>query len=380
MQIELNAMLLKEGTMLKNKMIRAVLVSVLICLAGCDSGNKPHADYPVPEDQNLYKSFYYNWRYGSMKKFVNEKEANRNYDSMLLYQKPMGEPIFWVKPGNKTTLFFMEGFRAQVGIGVYRSWLKELHEKHSVNIIGPVIGLQGWPFEYRNRQWFFQEDMRQSLQIYDAYTAGLPPDHRIIVMSQSFGALGNAAIMARATRKPDVTIMMSPLNTGLVYKSGSKIIQWLAQRKGIVRHIVPFSERKMNPARAGYWDIVNDEKNRQTWETIAKDTLNWEENVNGGYQVDMAAILMENSVIPEIHGMKIVLLHGDDDLYFSNEGFGRLAGLLRKSGNTVDSVGFKDTGHMILFDNGGDEAKNIILSVLENRYDIKNTDSYAGKN
>jgi hypothetical protein len=358
-------------------MIRKITIIVLMAflvgvLPGCGPDKNSQAKYPVSEDETLYKGCYYTWRYNSMKDMVKKKEADRKYDPILLYNTPMGEPVFWVKPGNKTTLFFIEGFRAQVGIGVYRAWLKELHEKYALNIIGPIIGLQGWPFEYRNRQWYFQEDIREAQQIYDAYTATLPADHRIIVMSQSFGAICNITIMAKARRKPDASILMAPLNTGLEYKSGGKVVQWLAGHKKALRHFVPFAERKINPARAGYWDIVNGEKNKETWESVAKNTLNWEENVNGGYQVDNAAMFMENSIVPEVHGMKIVLMHGDDGLYFSPAGFERLAGLLRKAGNTVDMIGFKDTGHMILFDNGGDEAKKIIMSVLENRVNVEN--------
>ena len=358
--------------MIRKTSIILMMAFLAGCLSGCGPDSRGQANYPVPEDEYIFKSLFYKWRYSSIKKFVNEKESGRKYDPVLLYNTPMGEPVLWVKPGNKTTLFFMEGFRGQVGIGIYRDWLKDLHEKHSINIIGPIIGLQGWPFEYRNRQWFFQEDIRTALQIYDAYTANLPSDHRIILMSQSFGALSSATIMARGMRKPDASILMAPLNTGLEYKSGGKIVQWLAKRKNILRHFIPYTSRKINPNRAGYWDIVNDGKNAQAWDTVAKNTMNWEENVNAGYQVDKAALFMENRIIPEVHGMKILLMHGEDDLYFSNTGYDRLAGLLRKNSNSVDVIGFKNTGHMILFDNGGDGAKKIIMSVLENRFDFKN--------
>ena len=76
------------------------------------------------------------------------------------------------------------------------AWLRYLHQKEKVNIIGPVYGLQGYPFNERNRQWYFQEDIREALQIYDAYTSLLPDSHRVVVASMSLGTLPNLAICA----------------------------------------------------------------------------------------------------------------------------------------------------------------------------------------
>lgn len=171
---------------------------------------------------------YSKWQYNRARRYVENKEASRDYHKDLLFLKPQGVPIFWVKPENTKTLFFVEGFRGQVGAGIYKEWFEELHKEHNINIIAPIIGLQGWPFKYRNREWSHYEHMRQALQIYNAYTANLNKDHTIIVGSMSFGTLSSVTINAFAERKPDASVMCSPLNTGLEYKSGGPIVQWFA--------------------------------------------------------------------------------------------------------------------------------------------------------
>lgn len=69
----------------------------------------------------LYQVFMY-WQYGSVEKKVEAIEAQRDYDPDFKYFLDGGEPLFLVKPENKTTLFFMEGFRTQAPAGMYREW------------------------------------------------------------------------------------------------------------------------------------------------------------------------------------------------------------------------------------------------------------------
>lgn len=318
---------------------------------------------------NVYQGI----QYAGIKAHVEKIEAERTYDKDLLYLEPYGTPTILVDAKNTKTLFFVEGFRGQAGAGIYKPWFKELFEKHNINVISPIIGLQGWPFDKRNqRDWFYQEDMRQVLQIYDAYTANLPEDHVIVTGSQSFGTLQNLTILAKSMRKPDAAVLVSPFNTGSQYKNGGALVQWLATQKHWLKHILPYTKRGKNPERATAWDIVNDEKSLEVWENITKHIINPEENLFHGAIVDEAAKYMENELIPQVKNSKIVLIHGDDDHYFTQEGFQMLTEKLRSAGNVVERVICEDSGHMIFFDNGEEKAKNIFLNLLNDNYKVKN--------
>lgn len=311
----------------------------------------------------FYKK-YVDWQYNSVKDYVEKKESVRDYDKDLEFLKPLGEPIFWVKPQNNKTLFFVEGFRGQVGAGIYRAWFKELHEKHGINIVAPIIGLQGWRFEYRNRPWTHHEHMRQVIQIYNAYTANLPKNHRIIIGSQSFGTLSNVTINAKANFKPYASVFCSPLNTGLEYKSGGAVVKWLAKQTAWLQYIVPYMKRNKSPNRAGLWDIVNEENNKVVWDTIAKDIINWEETLGSSVQVQKVADYMEKDLVPQVKNSRIFICYGDDDLYFSQAGFEGLGKRFKDSGNDVTMMKMDDSGHMILFDNGAPAVKKKVLSLF----------------
>lgn len=318
----------------------------------------------------LYGAYYcyMQWQYHSVKAEVEKREATRSYDKDLKYLMPSGKPIFMVNPANKSTLFFIEGFRGQIGAGHYQQWFDQLYNKHHINIISPIIGLQGWPYAYRTRDWHYEEDMRQVVQIYDAFCANLAPGHRVVIGSMSFGALSNITIGAKAKRAPDAMVLVSPLNTGIEYKSGSAITRWLATQMSWIQYVKPVVIRGKNPARASSWDIVNDEMNIRVWNNIAKDIINWEENLPQGMEVNRAADYMEKTLVPQVKKNNIIVMYGDSDLTFSQKGFLSLAEKLKTAGNKVQPVMFEKSGHMLLHDNGGDRAKMIFLDVLLNRH------------
>ncbi len=307
---------------------------------------------------------YITWQYNSLKNFVEGMEAERSYDGDFGYLLPLGEPIFLINPEYSRTLFFIEGFRGQVGAGIYRDWFEELHQKHDINVVAPIIGMQGWKFEQRMRPWTHQEDMRQIMQIYDAYTANLPEDHRIVIGSQSFGTLASVTINAKAGREPWASVFCAPLNTGLEYKSGGPVIRWLATQTSWLQYIVPYMKRNQSPDRAGLWDIINDEKNEEVWENIAKDIINWEEVLGSSLQVQEVASYMENDLIPRVTGKQIYICYGDDDLYFSQAGFENIGEIFSRAGNEVTIMKLDNTGHMLLFDNGGQAVKDLMLNLL----------------
>lgn len=311
----------------------------------------------------LHKVFY-NYKWNSVQTEVEKRDKiQKSYDEDFLFQKPDGEPLVLVKPNYKETIFIIGGFRA----AHFLDYFNKLHNEEKVNVIAPISGLTSWPFRYRNREWFYQEDMRNFFQFYNIYTANLPAKHRITVLSMSFGALSNTAIGARAIRKPDVMIYLSPLNTQLDYRAASPLMAWLSSKISILQHFVPFIIRSKNPKRAGMWDVVNDEKNKAAWNRYGTRVVNWEENLHQAVRVREAAKYMEETLISKVSGQKIIIMYGDDDLFFSQDGFNNLVQKFKAAGNTVEEIKLKDTGHMILNDNGGDNAKRIIIDAAKGK-------------
>ena len=310
----------------------------------------------------LYRGYMY-LQYSSAKSSAEKIESTRAYDKDLKYNKDGGEPIFWVKPGNRYTLFFMEGFRTQNPAGMYMPFLKYLFEKENINIVVPVYGLQSSPFTLRNRAgWHYEEDMRTILQVYDAYTANLALGHRLVVVSQSFGTLGNVVICAKARRAPDEVIFMSPLNSGLDYRASGPVVHWLSKQTSWIRYVVSFTKTVAAPGRYSVWDIVNEKKNRAI---AANNWLNPEDSSDGAYTVEKTSAYMEGDLMPLIRNKKITVVWGDSDLYFNQNGFTHFAAILRRAGNTVSEMPIKNSGHMVLLDNGQDMLEKYIISVIK---------------
>lgn len=306
---------------------------------------------------------FYQCQIAQATKKVKAIEASRTYDKDMAWNLPNGEPIFMVNPANSITLFFFEGFRGQIGAGQYRDWFQELHTKYKINIVAPIIGVQGYPFELRNRQWHYIEDMRTALQIYESYTASIPATHKVFVASMSFGALANATIAAKANRKPDGIIFISPLNKGLDYRSQNPIVAWLSTQVEWLRFILPYQMRGRHKARATLWDIVNDDMNRAVFSKYGEGMVNPEENLAQAAMVAQARNFLQDTLLPQITSIPYLVLAGDSDLYFTQEGFAEFASILSKK-NTGKLLTLTATGHMVLLDNGAAEAKAAILGMM----------------
>lgn len=130
---------------------------------------------------------------------------------------------------------------------------------------------------------------------------------------------------------------------------------------------MPYMIRKKSPDRAGLWDIVNEESNRIVWENITSKIINYEEALGGGVQVQKVAKYMEEDLVPQVKNREIYICYGDDDLYFSQDGFESLAKRFKSAGNKVTSIRADNSGHMILFDNGADEVKKLVLYLLNRK-------------
>ena len=61
------------------------------------------------------------------------------------------------------------------------------------------------------------------------------------------------------------------------------------------------------------------------------------------------------------------MVNGDSDLYFAQKGFANTTAILEKYGNTVEHVVLKNSGHMVLVDNGEVQLKAKILGILKNK-------------
>lgn len=308
----------------------------------------------------LYRSWIW-FQYQAAKSKVEKFESKRQYDPVLYYYPEYGEPLVLVNPDYSSTLFFLEGFRTQCPAGMYYDWFNELHNKYHVNVIVPVYGLQSSPFFLRNRDWHVQEDLRLVLQVYNSYTAMLPESHRIVTASMSFGAVPQMAILAKATRRPDQSFFMSPLNSGLDYKVSGPLIHWLSQQMGWIQYITAFSWAAPSPDRASVWDIKNKERNLAM---ASKIDANPEENSRYGYLNVVTAKWMEEKLIPRVKNHHILVAWGDGDLYFSPKGFTNFAELLKESGNSVETLTLTNSGHMLLLDNSDKLMKKRILDAL----------------
>jgi hypothetical protein len=295
-----------------------------------------------------------------MAKYANEIESKNEYTSITKFNKNGGKPLFLIKPKNNITLFFMEGFRTQNPAGMYRNWFNFLHEEFNINIVVPIYGIQSSPFYLRNREWFFEEDLREIIQIYEAYTANLPENHKIIVASQSFGALPNSFICLEAKKKPDLVVFLSPLNSFMEYRASGPIVHWLSKQTSWLRHIFLFTKPAIPPNRKSVWDIVNDEKNLY----YAKNfPINPEDSSELGYRSQKAALFMEKNILPFIKNLNIFIAWGDQDLYFSQKGFENFVKILSNQ-NNVEYLKLENSGHMVLLDNGEKILKERILSYI----------------
>jgi hypothetical protein len=311
----------------------------------------------------MFNVFQY-WQYRSIKRDVLEYEKDIEYD-ILKYKKEFGKPIFWVNPAYDKTFFFIEGFRIPNSAEAwYGDWLKNFHEQHEINIVVPMYGIQGWPFKERNREWLFEEDMREVLQVYNAYTIPLKSDHKIYLASMSFGIFPNMVICALAERKPDHVILMSPLNSKLDFRVSGPVVAWIAKQVmkwPWVSQVIMFTKPQIAPNRHSGYDIVNKEASLY-W--ASKTYTNPEDNLIQGYQSHLAAKFMEKELIPLVKNLKISMFWGDSDLLFQQEGFKELNATLSESNETEVMI-LKDAGHHILLDNGHEILKRKIEEIVQ---------------
>lgn len=341
----------KKGKSFLKRLIKTIWILIIVFLSGL----------------GLLKVVQF-WQYRSTEKYSMTLEKKVKFEEDFLYRETYGKPVIWVNPAYNKTLFFFEGFRNPVNVeGWYGSWLRYIHNKLKVNIISPVYGLQGWPYKERNRQWFFREDMREALQIYDAYTSLLPDSHRVVIASMSLGTLPNLVICAKARHKPYAAVLISPLNSQIDFRLSGKLIAWFGRqvmKREWLSDLIMFTRSDVSSRRVNEYDIVNKDsavfyKN--------KGYTNLEGNVKQAYTTHLAAIYLEEKLIPQLKGMKVQMFWGDDDLYFAQEGFMNLYKMLAKNNNVKMTIQPK-AGHSVLIDNGADKIWKRIENIIEGKF------------
>lgn len=103
--------------------------------------------------------------------------------------------------------------------------------------------------------------------------------------------------------------------------------------------------------------------NRAIFANYGEGMVNSEENLAQAAVVAKARKYLQDNLLPQIANIPYLILAGDSDLYFTQEGFAEFASILAKK-NSGKFIILKKTGHMVLLDNGAEEAKSIIISML----------------
>jgi len=307
--------------------------------------------------------FFYHLQRIIFRMNVKKIESRRNYDPVFGYHTNGGEPFILFSSKNKSTLFFMEGFRTQSPAGMYNEYFEYLFYKKKINVVVPVYGLQSSQFDLRNREWSFKEDIRSVVQIYDIYTATIHKDHSVITISQSFGGLPHSAILAGAKRRPDKAIFLSPFNSGIDFRVSGPVVKLLSRFTAVIKYIIPFTYAKPAKSRASVWDIVNRKNNLATYK---RGDANPEDSADLGNRSNKAAVFMEKTIIPLIANYNIDIIWGDSDLYFAQSGFKSFADSLSQN-NQVKTEILKNSGHMVLLDNEAEKLKVIIEKCCTNQ-------------
>jgi pimeloyl-ACP methyl ester carboxylesterase len=288
---------------------------------------------------------------------VQRDETAIAYDPLLGFREKLGEPVVLVDRSFERTLFFFEGFRTQMASNFHRPWFDALHAQHRVNVIAPVLGLQSAPFALRNLEWDPRQDLRTALQVYDAHTALLPKDHRVVVASACFGVLPALAIAAR--RRPHGLVLFTPVTTD--FGPSATMPRWIRAllASPLTPQIVPYYFRRKG---LGGWDIVDPARRAQA---IRDFPTNKDWNLFQYFVMRKALDWMEREIAPAIADQDVFVATGAKDAFLPPDKVAEFAERLRRNGNRVDFRTMPDAGHMVLLDRGAEELQARVLRTLE---------------
>ncbi|MDA3811692.1 MAG: hypothetical protein PF518_15345 [Spirochaetaceae bacterium] len=271
-----------------------------------------------------------------------------------------GAGITWLKKSNKQTLFFIPSSEEIAVLELYGSWLKEMHEELSVNIIIPPFDQEGFsPYLWEENS---SVKRRYSMTefLYGLYSEQMGDNHKITVLSTGDGSLP-ALNLAAEFSNMDKIILISPVNNSPARRGGSII-----HRMGglpLVHYVVPWLINSYGKNRIGPYDILNDKLNEKFQDELQKY---YPEFLNFPYErklrVAADKIMMS---LEDIQPNRFFIIYGDDDLTYGLEGFERMGDQLNNGGSEVSIMRIPQSGRMILFDNGRDQIIDLISILLQ---------------
>lgn len=306
---------------------------------------------------------------------IERLEHDVDYDEDLHFCRD-GEPLFLVDPSYSTTIFFVDGFRIRPAVGMNRDWLTAMHRDLKVNIVAPVVGLQSMPYWLRSKEWSYVEELRQAIQVYDAYVAGRESGHRMVPVSFSYGSA--AVLTIAAKRNPAEVLLLSPIPAQLALPEQQidRLPDWIREfarkvlraalepdgtfrgrRMGWVQYVLPIY---MRPGEAsGGWDVAD----RACRAKVNAAILNGQElRLRDLLEIYDAMKFIRTRLLPELAGTRITVFSGRKDSIMTSETADLFVEQLRAAGSDVEHLVYTRSAHNLLLDC---EAEQVLAAIAE---------------
>jgi len=268
--------------------------------------------------------------------------------------------ISWFKKNNKHTLFFIPSSEEMAAEKLYGSWLKDMHEELSVNIIIPPFDIEGKVPYLLGENVSITRRIDMINYLYKLYSEQMDEKHSITILTTGDGSLA-ALELAKNYSTMDKLILISPVHSSPERRGGTFFHK--LEGTPVVNYLIPWLIGSYGKNRVGPNDILNDNLNEQFQNQMQ---LFYPEFLNMSYSrllKKKTAVIMEN--LGEIQVNRFFIIYGDDDLSYGLEGFERMGDQLDDSGCEVSIMRIPQSGRMILFDNGRDQIIDLVSILLQ---------------
>lgn len=293
-------------------------------------------------------AFNYHYRTFKANTIAENLDKKATYNDVFNFNENGGNPLFWVQSSKTRTVFFFGELNNPNPIGPYYNFLKHIYKYEGCNVIAPITGTQSSTAKLRTRGWTPKEDMREAIQLWYSYTSNLPSSHKLIIITQGTGSLCAAAIQAKASRKADEIIMMSPANAEIVNDDAPLGIRLAVTAGEFLSYFFPYMINSNYDSTKEYNDMYP-EYNTWNFHNSFGDISNYEEQI-----------------LPSVKKSSITLMWGEDDPMFHKSGYDRIARTLMDAGNKVKPVELKRTGYNVLAGDESKKAEKVIYSAIRN--------------
>jgi len=274
---------------------------------------------------------------------ISEKESRQNiYDRDFLYKIPGNAPVIKINPLNNITYFILDQNRNENSL----MYFDKLFNESKINIISPSWGLSSLPNRYKMTEWFYEEDTRNIIQLYDLHSTHLKKDHKIIVISFSFGALINSAIAARSNRKPDLLLLYSPINTKIIFGKAD-----IHDRYDYICYLLSMYSKSENSMTDAFEKVFSDRLSTKNWEIYTKKVMKLDKKYNHKFRIMEAAYYYQYDLTPRVNEYKVYITAGTNDQYFSSESYNDLNDLYNNVQN-ISKIQYIPAGHIENFNSG----------------------------